>query len=367
MKKDEIDSQTPASMGYRMPAEWERHEATWLAWPHNKEDWPGKFGPIPWIIAEIVRHICSAETVHLLVQNKKEQREAQAVLEKAHVNLARVRFHILPTDRIWTRDSGPIFIKNKRSAREKLLAVGWQFNAWAKYSDYRRDEKLPRFTANFLGLPIREPRVRDQEGKLRRMVLEGGSIDVNGAGCLMTTEECLLSRIQARNPGISKATIEKTLCDYLGVKKILWLGEGIVGDDTHGHIDDTARFTDTRTVIACREQNKRDANHRRLEENIHRLKRMSDQNGRPLRVVELPMPIPVIFDGQRLPASYANFYICNAGVLVPVFNDPADLRALKVLEECFKGRRIIPIYCRDLVWGLGTLHCMTQQQPAKNL
>ncbi|HTV47891.1 MAG TPA: agmatine deiminase family protein [Phycisphaerae bacterium] len=364
MSRVKIAAATPASMGYRMPAEWEPHEATWLAWPHNQEDWPGKFGPIPWIIAEIIRHISSAEMVHLLVQNNKEKREAKIILEKSQVNLSKVQFHVLPTDRIWTRDSGPHFIKNDSLSRANIGIVGWQFNAWAKYSDYHRDEKLPRYVAEFLDVPYREPHVPDRHGRLKRMVLEGGSIDVNGAGCLMTTEECLLSRVQQRNPGVAKNQIEKTLCEYLGVKKILWLVKGIAGDDTHGHIDDTARFVGTRTIAICREHNKRDANHRRLEENYRRLKRMSDQNGRALEIIELPMPAPVIFAGQRLPASYANFYICNAGVLVPVFNDPADAKALNVLEDCFKRRKIIPIYCRDLVWGLGTLHCMTQQQPA---
>jgi agmatine deiminase len=354
----------PADLGYRMPAEWERHEATWLAWPHNEEDWPGKFGPIPWIIAEIIRHIASAETVHLLVQSKAEKNKALKILEKADVKASAVKFHILRTDRIWTRDSGPIFVKGA-SRKATLGAVGWQFNAWAKYSDFHQDKKLPRYAADYLSIPFWQPMVLDKRGRLKRVVLEGGSIDVNGAGCLLTTEECLLSRVQARNPGVAKAVIEEMLCQYLGVKKILWLGDGIVGDDTHGHIDDTARFAGPRTVLACVESNKRDANHRRLKDNFCRLRQMRDQNERPLNIIELPMPRPVIFDGQRLPASYANFYVCNAGVLVPVFNDPADGRALNVLEESFKDRRIIPIYCRDLVWGLGTLHCMTQQQPAR--
>ncbi len=358
--------QTPRSRGYLMPAEWEPHAATWLAWPHNREDWPGKFEPIPWIIAEIIRHIASAEKVHLVVESKADIAAVTDILDKSVVKLSAVRFYVLKTDRIWTRDSGPIFVRKpgaSKAGRSNLIALGWLFNAWAKYDNYHRDAKLPQFAAETQGVELLQPCVTVSGGKAARLVLEGGSIDVNGAGCLLTTEECLLSKVQCRNPGISRSVLEEKLCDYLGMEKILWLHSGIVGDDTHGHIDDTARFVSTTAIAACVESNPRDANHRRMRENIRRIQAMRDAKNRPFDLIELPLPQPVYFEKQRLPASYANFYVCNAGVLVPVFNDSADVRALKILEQCFPGRSIIPIYCRDLVWGLGTLHCMTQQQP----
>ncbi len=353
----------PGRNGFRMPAEWEPHAATWLAWPHNKEDWPGKYAPIPWIIADIIRHIATAETVHLIVQSSSTIPVVRDKLDRAGVKLSAVRFHVLKTDRIWTRDSGPIFVKKIGGGPRDLLVLGWLFNAWAKYENYHCDARLPAYAAKTLDLELLHPMAAIRNGKTIRIVLEGGSIDVNGSGCLLTTEECLLSKVQCRNPGLSRVALEEILCDHLGVEKILWLRQGIVGDDTHGHIDDTARFVSASAIAACVEPDRRDANHRRMLENIRLLKALRDTRGRSFDVVELPLPQPVYFDQQRLPASYANFYICNAGVLVPVFNDPADVRALKILEQCFPERSIIPIYCRDLVWGLGTLHCMTQQQP----
>ncbi len=353
----------PQELGYAMPPEWDRHDATWLAWPHHEPDWPGKFGPVPWIFADIVRHIASAEHVHLLVQSAAEKRAVTGILNKSAVKLSSVTFHIQKTDRIWTRDSGPIFVRRARG-KHSLAAVGWQFNGWAKYPNYHMDERLPTLAAKANGIPLWQPVEKDRKGKNCRLVLEGGSIDVNGAGCVLTTEECLLSRVQQRNPGFTRDMVEKFLANYLGIQKVLWLGRGIAGDDTHGHIDDTARFAAPDLILACTEPNRRDPNHRPLRENFRRLTAMRDAKGNQFGIAELPMPAPVIFDGQRLPASYANFYICNAGVLVPVFNDPADLIALKVIEQAFRPRAIIPIYCRDLVWGLGTIHCMTQQQPA---
>ncbi len=353
----------PRDLGYTMPPEWDHHDATWLAWPHNKEDWPGKFPPIPWIIADILRHIASAERVDLLVQTPAAKKTVMNILNKSDVKLSNVTFHIQKTDRIWTRDSGPIFVR-RVAAKDPLATIGWQFNGWAKYPNYLRDERLPPLAARVLNVPLWQPAEPDQTGQIQRLVLEGGSIDVNGEGCLLTTEECLLSRVQRRNPGFSKPMVERFLTDYLGITKVLWLDRGIAGDDTHGHIDDTARFAAPNLILACTEPNRRDPNHKPLRENLRRLTAMRDTHGKQFSIVELPMPKPVIFENQRLPASYANFYICNAGVLVPVFNDPADLPALKIIEQAFAPRPIIPIYCRDLVWGLGTLHCMTQQQPA---
>jgi agmatine deiminase len=347
-------------MGYRTPAEWQPHEATWLAWPHNPEDWPGKFQAIPWLYAEIVRLLAAHERVHLLVQDEKEQGRATSVLERAHANLDNVSFHQWPTDRVWTRDSGPIFVK---SADGRVAITNWKFNAWAKYSDWHLDDQVPDRAAELLGVPQWQPTV-DVAGEQRRLVLEGGSIDTNGRGTLLTTEECLLSPVQQRNPGLSREEIERTLCDYLGLTTIIWLDRGIVGDDTHGHVDDITRFVAEDIVVTAVEPNRDDPNHEPLAENLRRLKSATDQEGRKLNIVELPMPAPVIFRNQRLPASYANFYIANGVVLAPAFNDKNDRIALDILAEVFPTREVIGIYCRDLVWGLGAIHCMTQQQPA---
>jgi agmatine deiminase len=352
----------PTDLGYAMPAEWVEHEATWLAWPHNKEDWPDKFEPIPWIIAEIVRLISGGERVHLFVGTAAEKRAAQKVLERAGVDLARISWHVRGTDRIWTRDSGPIFVM-RHAATEPLALLDWKFNAWAKYDNSALDDRLPEYVADHLDVDRWTPMGVNGLGEFQRFVLEGGSIDVNGAGCVLTTEECLLSKVQQRNPGLSREAIEETLATYLGISKVLWLGRGIAGDDTHGHIDDTARFINATTIVACVEENKSDPNCAPLRDNLRRLAKMRDVHGKPFTIVELPLPEPVIFEGQRLPASYANFYFANAGVLVPVFNDAHDTRALAILDAVIGNRPVIPVYCRDLVWGLGTLHCMTQQQP----
>jgi agmatine deiminase len=363
--------QTPASLGYAMPPEWSPHEATWIAWPHNHEDWPDKFEPIPWIYAEIVRLLAQSERVHIFVQPSKNNRfakDVKKILERNDVNLAHVTLHPQPTDRVWTRDSGPIFLqKQMNNAQSKMknptALVDFKFNAWAKYDNNALDDALPTAVADELDLPRFTAYGENDNQELQRFVLEGGSIDVNGAGCVLTTEECLLSTIQQRNPNFSREKIEQTLHAYLGTSKVLWLDQGIAGDDTHGHIDDTARFTNPTTLLTCVEPNPSDPNHAPMKENLKRLKKMRDTQNKQFTIAELPLPSPVIFEGQRLPASYANFYIANTGVLVPVFNDPNDTLALKILEQLITDRPIIPVYCRDLVWGLGTLHCMTQQQP----
>jgi len=328
-----------------MPAEWEPHEATWIAWPHNEEDWPGRFEPIPWIAGEIVRKLSKVERVRILVETDEIAESARRILRMAGAEMAAIDFYPQSTDRIWTRDFAPLFV---RSAAGEVAAVKWRFNGWAKYENHILDEAAGRAIPDMAGVPAWRP----------DCVLEGGSIDVNGAGMLLTTEECLLSPIQARNPDLSREQIESRLSDYLGVDRVLWLRNGIAGDDTHGHIDDLARFTDAASVVIVAEADTADANYEPLRENRELLKQY------PVRVRELPMPAPLYFDGQRLPASYANFYIANRTVLVPVFNDPNDRVALNVLAECFPGRQVIGINCVELVWGLGTLHCMTQQQPA---
>ncbi len=338
-----------------MPAEWEPHAATWLGWPHERTDWPGKFAPIPWVYAEIVRHLARAERVRILVQDAGERAAAKRILEKSGADLAAVEFFIVPTNRGWMRDSAPIFVKGPRGAG----LTNWRFNAWAKYDDCQKDDAVTRRIAPKLQLPVWEPHHQS-----RRIVLEGGSIDVNGAGTLVTTEECLLSNTQERNPGFTRADYETVFRDYLGATHVLWLGRGIAGDDTHGHVDDLARFVNPTTVVTVVEADRSDANYEPLQDNLARLRDMKDQDGRALRVETLPMPKPVWFDGQRLPASYANFYIGNGVVLVPMFSDANDRVALDTIAGLFPGREAIGIPCRDLVLGLGTLHCMTQQQPA---
>ncbi len=351
---------TPRELGYRMPAEWEPHEATWLAWPHNREDWPGKFQPIPWVYAEIVRLLAAREKVHILVQDVKAQGLATGILKRAGANLDQVLFHAWPTDRVWTRDSGPIFVRNREG---QLALTNWHFNAWAKYSDWHLDDQVPDRVAALLHLPQWQPSI-EIDGTPHRIVLEGGSIDTNGQGSLLTTEECLLSDVQQRNPGVSRAQLEQAFHDYLGINEVLWLGRGIAGDDTHGHIDDISRFVGTATIVTAIEPNTKDPNHEPLAENLDRLKAARTFDGKQFTLVELPLPRPVVFRKQRLPASYANFYLANGLVLVPTFHDPNDRVALNILAQVFPDREVIGIHSVDLIWGLGALHCMTQQQPA---
>jgi agmatine deiminase len=349
----------PAAQGYRMPAEWEPHESTWLAWPHFRDDWPGKFEPIPWVYAEIVRNLARHERVDLIVNDASSEKRVRAVLEKADALTDDVIFHHWRTDRVWTRDSGCIFLTPSAGQEDaKRLALHFQFNAWAKYPNYAHDEKVGEHMANAAGARVVEP-----YNKKHRVVLEGGSIDVNGCGTLLTTEECLLSTTQQRNPPMDRAAYEQLFADYFGVQSVIWLDSGIAGDDTHGHVDDITRFVAPNTVVTMIEQNARSENYAPLRANLGRLKNARTADGKKLEIVEIPMPRPVVFEGRPLPASYANFYIANGAVLVPVFNDPNDRIALNTLAKLFPTREIIPIYSGDLIWGFGALHCMTQQQP----
>jgi agmatine deiminase len=379
-------------MNFRMPAEWEPHEATWLGWPHQLTDWPGKFSPIPWAFAEIVRHLARVERVFLLVENRAAETRVKAILRKSGADLDAITFFQVPTDRGWMRDSGPIAVAGAGAGTEQQIParpaggprrpkgglapfgpaqgrrddnaqhggalLNFVFNGWAKYSDHKKDARAVEHANRKL-----KRRVVLPEHKGHRVVLEGGSIDVNGRGTLLTTEECLLSDVQSRNPGFTKDDYAEIFRRYLGVTNVLWLGNGIAGDDTHGHVDDLTRFVDASTVVTVVENERGDANYEPLRDNLARLKAMKDQDGRAPRIETLSMPQPVWFDGQRLPASYANFYIANKIVLVPTFNDPADRVALNTLATLFPTREIVPIYCRDLVLGLGTIHCMTQQLP----
>lgn len=347
---------TPFECGLWMPAEWEHHEATWLGWPHEQTDWPGKFPAIPWAYAEIVRHLARVERVYLLVQNRAAESHVRDILKKSGVHLAAVEFFRVPTDRGWMRDSGPICVKN---ASGEVAYTHWHFNGWAKYKNHKRDAVAVTQVNKRLKRRLWEP---VHHG--RHVVLEGGSIDVNGRGSLLTTEECLLSKRQQRNHGFTREDYAQVFRSYLGVTQVLWLKNGIAGDDTHGHVDDLARFVSANTIVTVVEQDPHDANYVPLQENLALLRSMKDLNGRPFRVETLPMPAPIYFAGQRLPASYANFYIANKLVMVPTFNDANDRVALNTLAALFPGREVVGIACRDLVLGLGTLHCMTQQQPS---
>lgn len=353
-----ITARVPAARQFHMPAEWENHDATWIAWPHRRADWPGKFAPIPWVYGEIVRWLSQSESVHILINDSKAEKQAAEILKQVGADLKQIRFWHLATDRVWTRDYGPIFLIGPDGQKGML---DFRFNGWAKYRDWKHDDAIPAQIAKALKVPTWQPAF---DGK--RIVLEGGAIDVNGAGLLLTTEECLLSEVQARNPGMTRPELEQVFSDYLGVKKTLWLNRGITGDDTHGHVDDLARFVGVRTVVAVEETHSTDPNYVPLQENLERLRGFTDLEGRELEIVTLPMPEPLYLQAQRLPASYANFYIANRVVLVPTFNDPHDRIALGTISDLFPGRKVVGIHAVDLVWGLGTLHCMTQQEPAAN-
>jgi agmatine deiminase len=339
-----------------MPAEWEPHAATWLGWPHKLTDWPGRFAPIPWAYAEIVRKLVAGERARVIVSDRGHEARARRILRLAGADLRRVDFLRWPTNRGWLRDAGPVFVRRGRT----LSIARFRFNAWAKYPDWKQDARIPERAARFL-----RRRMQAVAHAGRPVVLEGGAIDVNGRGTLVTTEECLLDpRVQVRNPGFTRKDYERVFREALGIRHTIWLGRGIAGDDTHGHVDDLCRFVGPRTLVLCREPDGRDRNHRALEENHERLRDARLEDGSRPEVVALPMPEPLVFRGQRLPASYANFYMANAAVLVPTFNDPRDRVALGVLSELVRDRPVIGIHAVELVWGLGTLHCLTQQEPS---
>lgn len=352
-------AETPASLGYRQPAEWEPHAATWLGFPHRDEDWPGKLGPVPWMYVDYIRRLVRHERVRLVVNTAKSEAFARASLAKAGVDLAQIDFLRWPTDRTWMRDTAPSFVVGEKG----VACVDWKFNGWAKYENHRNDDEVPARIARWAKLERFVPTAPGLGGE-RPIVLEGGAIDVDGRGTMLTTEECLLSPVQERNPGFSRADYERVFREMLGVTKVLWLGDGIAGDDTHGHVDDLARFVRPGVVVVAHEDDPADANHRPLAENFERLSTMTDAEGRRLEVVKLPMPAPIVFDELRLPASYANFYIANGQVLVPTFNDPKDREALGILHELFPDREVVGIHALDLVWGLGTLHCASHEEPA---
>lgn len=343
---------TPAELGYRMPAEWEPHQATWLSWPHREQSWPGKLHTVHPVYARLVAALARSETVHVNVNDARMEAECREHLRHASAD-GDIRFHRFPTNDAWCRDHGAIFVVRDANGRRELAATDWDYNAWGtKYPPYDLDNEIPRLMAETLGVP------RYEGG----MVLEGGSIEVNGEGLLLTSESCLLN--PNRNPDLTQADIEARLKSMLGVTKILWLGDGIVGDDTDGHIDDLTRFVSADTVVTVLESDPADENYDVLQQNLQRLRGMTDQHGRPLKIETLPMPPAVVWDGMRLPASYANFYIANTLVAVPTYNSPRDAEALETLQRLFPGREVLGIDCTDLIWGLGAFHCLTQQVPS---
>jgi agmatine deiminase len=373
-----VNTSTPAGLGYSMPAEWEPHAATWLAWPHHEADWPGKMEAVRWVYGEMVRKISPGELVRILVRHRAEQKLAASCLKRAGCDLKQVEFIVHMTNRGWMRDSGPIFVRRKGRAGSPLPADGrrarsdaphqksdtaivhFHFNAWAKYNDWQKDTRVPETAAKLLKKSLFNAQFNG-----RNFIIEGGGIEVNGRGTLLTTEECYLHpKIQVRNPGMTRAQFDGTFAKYLGVTNVFWLRKGPDGDDTHGHIDDICRYVNRKTLVLIREKNKRDVNYRPLAENWERIKDLRLEDGSKPEVVPLPMPAPLYFDGRRLPASYANFYIANACVIVPTFNDPNDRVALGILGELFKDRPVVGIHAVDLVLGSGSLHCLTQQQPA---
>lgn len=339
---------------YRMPAEWERQKRVWFAWPHNEADWPGKFAPIPYVFAEMIRVIAKTQRVGLLVKDVKAKNAAQKILRYAAVNIKNIDLLITATDRGWMRDCGPIWVREGK----KLVALDWGFSAWAKYPNWKKDTTVPTAVAKLTKHNTVKPM-----HKGRHVVLEGGGLEVDGQGSIIVTEEWLLSKKQIRNLGFTHADYEKIFAQYLGATNTIWLGNGIVGDDTHGHVDDITRFVAPGVIVTAVERDRKDANYDLLQDNIKRLKAAKDASGKKFTIVQIPMPRPVIYEGERLPASYANFLICNKVVLVPTFNDPADKEALASLQQCFSDREVVGIHSRDLVWGLGTIHCLSQQEP----
>jgi len=338
----------------RLPAEWEPHQATLLSFPFNGNDWPGKYDVIKWAFVEMIRKVVEFESVLLVVKSESQQQTVGAMLRQAHADTKQVKYIIQNTNRSWMRDSGPIVVQRSDGKRE---ALQFRFNGWAKYANHRLDWKISAAVATALKVPLTEVLYQG-----RPVVLEGGAIEVNGKGTLITTEECLLDqKTQVRNPGYTKQDYAAIFQEYLGVTNVIWLGEGIEGDDTHGHVDDICRFVNPTTVVACVEPNKKDVNHRRLEKNLDRLKQARLEEGSKLEVVPLPMPGRLDFEDLRLPASYVNFLVTNGCVLVPTFNDPNDAIALGVLGELFPNRQVIGIHAVDLVWGLGTLHCLSHE------
>ena len=346
--------------GFRMPGEWEKQKSVWIVWPYNKKDWPGLFDKIPEVVSRIVCNLSINQTVNLIIRTNKDKLRIKLELKKFKNDLSKIKFHQILTNRIWIRDSGPLFLINNKE-RKKII-LNFRFNGWSKYSDYQKDDKINAKIAKLIKIKKIEPKIKVKKN-LKKIVLEGGAIDVNGRGSILLTRECLLSKVQERNPGVNKLNLENAFRKYLNLKNFIWLNKGIKGDDTHGHIDDIARFVSPNTIMAAIEKNKKDRNFKNLNENLQILKKSINTNGKKFKIIKIPMPKPIYINNVQVPASYLNFYIANRIVLLPVFNDENDKKVFSIFKKFFKKRKVIPIDCSELIWGFGAIHCMTQQEP----
>tara|TARA_Y200000002_G_scaffold379679_1_gene389492 strand:+ start:1193 stop:2263 length:1071 start_codon:yes stop_codon:yes gene_type:complete len=346
--------------GFRMPAEWELQESVWVAWPYNKNDWPELFENIPSIVSQIISELSKSQKVNLLIKNYKDKKIIINLLNKFSHKLSNINFHSISTNRIWLRDSGPIFLINDKT--KKKIMLNFKFNAWSKYKDYRKDNNINNKLSKLIKIKKINPLVKINK-KHKQLVLEGGAIDVNGKGSILLTKECLLSKVQERNPGITKSILEKTLMKYLNVKNFVWLNKGIKGDDTHGHIDDISRFVSKNTIMTAVESNKRDKNYKNLKENLKILRNAKNINKKKFKIIKIPMPKTMYIKNTRVPASYLNFYMANKIVLLPIFSDVNDKKVILIFKKFFKTKKIVPIDCTELVWGFGAIHCMTQPEP----
>ena len=346
--------------GFRMPGEWETQKSVWIVWPYNKTDWPGLFDSIPQVISKIICSISIDQKVNLIIRNNKEKVKIKKILSKFKNNLSNIKFYSIPTNRIWIRDSGPLFLINNKT-RDKII-LNFKFNGWSKYNDYQKDNKINDKIVKLIKIKKIEPTIK-VKNKLKKIVLEGGAIDVNGRGSVLLTRECLLSKVQERNPGIYKLNLENALRKYLNLKNFIWLKKGIEGDDTHGHVDDIARFVSPNTIMTAVEKNIKDKNFKNLKENLQILKKSKNVKGKKFKIIKIPMPKSICINNVKVPASYMNFYIANKVVLLPVFNDENDKKVFSIFKKFFKTRKIVPIDCSKLIWGLGAIHCMTQQEP----
>ena len=347
-------------IGYRMPAEWELQESVWIAWPYNKSDWPGLFKNIPKIVTQIISELSRSQKINLLINNYNDKKKIINLLGKFPNKLQNIIFYKITTNRIWLRDSGPIYIINEKT--KKKLIVNFKFNAWSKYKDYKKDNNINNKLSKLTKVKKIDPVVKINN-KSKQLVLEGGAIDVNGKGSVLLTKECLLSKVQERNPGITKKSLEKTLSKYLNVKNFIWLNKGIKGDDTHGHVDDISRFVSEDAIMTAVEKNRNEKNYKNLKENLNILKNAKNINKRKFKIIEVPMPKPIYIEKVRVPASYLNFYIANKIVLLPIFKDKNDKKVILIFKKFFKNKKIVPIDCTKLIWGFGAIHCMTQPEP----
>ena len=346
--------------GFRMPGEWEVQKSVWIVWPYNKEDWPGLFTNIPNVISKIVSNLSVNQKVNLIIKSRKDKIKVKKILKKFRNNLSNIKFYSIPTNRIWIRDTGPIFLINDKTGDKIIL--NFKFNGWSKYKDYQKDNKINNKIVKLIKIKKIDPTIKIKN-KLKRIVLEGGAIDVNGKGSVILTRECLLSKVQERNPGVSKLKLENSLRKYFNLKNFIWLNKGIKGDDTHGHVDDITRFVSPTTIMTAVEKNKKDENFKILRENLNILKKSKNINGKKFKIIKIPMPKARYINRIKVPASYLNFYIANKVILLPFFNDKYDEVVFSIFKKFFKKRKIIPINCSELIWGFGAIHCMTQQEP----